>query len=68
MISAVDEIDDLLIEGDLPDFEDDDLEIQDETVIANQIDVEEYETCEDEEEVMEELSQNDTLEKGMLFD
>ena len=67
MISAVDEIDDLLIEGDLPDFEDDDLEIQDETVIANQIDVEEYETCED-EEVMEELSQNDTLEKGMLFD
>lgn len=60
MISAVDEIDDLLIEGDLPDFEDDELEIQDDTVIANQIDVEEYETCEDEEEVMEELSQNDT--------
>ena len=60
MIAAVDEIDDLLIEGDLPDFEDDELEIQDDTVIANQIDVEEYETCEDEEEVMEELSQNDT--------
>ena len=66
---AIDEVENLLIDGDLPDIDEDEMGMEDDNVVADESMEEEEDDKEDDDSInMEQLSHNDECITGMLWD